>query len=181
MPSRGQPTCPFVFFERDLLAEIAYTPPTPDRSMLVRLDRLSLSPEQVERPIPSLSEKQFIAAKVKRSADEERLERELFWYRQELLRRIRLVWNKVCLPSITRVLLFRGLIRYRCRSEACGRERSDYKRSNLSRLLWTSYVRIRCKSICGYPARAQPWDIATVAARRRTPLLRTTFLRSKPE
>ncbi|KWU44001.1 hypothetical protein RHOSPDRAFT_34430 [Rhodotorula sp. JG-1b] len=63
--------------------------------MLVRLDRLCLSPEQVERPIPSLSEKQFIAAKVKRSAEEERLERELFWYRQELLQRIRLVWNEV--------------------------------------------------------------------------------------
>lgn len=64
--------------------------------MLVRLDRLSLSPGQVERPTPSLSEKQFIASKVKRSAEEERLERELFWYRQELLQRIRLVWNEVC-------------------------------------------------------------------------------------
>ncbi|GAA5873361.1 hypothetical protein JCM3774_000758, partial [Rhodotorula dairenensis] len=63
--------------------------------MLVRLDRLSLSAEPVSRPIPSLSRRQFIAAKVKRTADEERLERELFWYRHELLRRIKLVWNEV--------------------------------------------------------------------------------------
>ncbi|GAA5987807.1 hypothetical protein JCM10908_007223 [Rhodotorula pacifica] len=63
--------------------------------MLVRLDRLHLTSEQLARPIPSLSERQFIAAKVKRSEDEERLERELFWYRQELLRRIKLLWNEV--------------------------------------------------------------------------------------
>lgn len=77
-------------------AKLADPRSVPNRSMLVRLDRLCLSPEQVERPIPSLSEKQFIAAKVKRSAEEERLERERFWYRQELLQRIRLVWNEVC-------------------------------------------------------------------------------------
>jgi len=63
--------------------------------MLVRLDRLALTTEQLEQPIPALSERQFVVAKVKRSPEEARLERELFWYREELLRRVKLSWNEV--------------------------------------------------------------------------------------
>ncbi|BGO92090.1 hypothetical protein NBRC10512_000821 [Rhodotorula toruloides] len=63
--------------------------------MLVRLDRVELTEEQLQRPIPSLTERQFVVAKVKRSTDEERLERALFWYREELLRRVQLRWNEV--------------------------------------------------------------------------------------
>jgi len=63
--------------------------------MLVRLDRLSLSHEELDRPIPTLSERQFVVAKVKRTKEEERLERELFWYREELLSRIEMSWNEV--------------------------------------------------------------------------------------
>lgn len=63
--------------------------------MLVRLDRLSLSHEELDRPIPTLSERQFVVAKVRRTKEEERLERELFWYREELLSRIELSWNEV--------------------------------------------------------------------------------------
>lgn len=63
--------------------------------MLVRLDRIELTDDQLDRPIPSLAERQFVVAKVKRSADEERLERALFWYREELLRRVQLRWSEV--------------------------------------------------------------------------------------
>ncbi|GAA6025577.1 hypothetical protein JCM11491_005997 [Sporobolomyces phaffii] len=63
--------------------------------MLVRLDRLSLTHEELDRPIPVLSERQFIVAKVKRSREEERAEREMFWYRQELFSRVDLRWNEV--------------------------------------------------------------------------------------
>ena len=63
--------------------------------MLVRLDRISLSHEELDRPIPTLSERQFVVAKVKRTKEAERLERELFWYREELLSRIELSWNEV--------------------------------------------------------------------------------------
>ncbi|GAA5898275.1 TRAPPII-specific subunit TRS120 [Sporobolomyces salmoneus] len=63
--------------------------------MLVRLDRLSLTHEELDRPIPVLAERQFVVAKVKRSKEEERAERELFWYREELLSRIELSWNEV--------------------------------------------------------------------------------------
>lgn len=63
--------------------------------MLVRLDRLGLSHEELDRPIPVLAERQFVVAKVKRSQEEERTERELFWYREELLSRVQLTWNEV--------------------------------------------------------------------------------------
>ncbi|GAA5864034.1 hypothetical protein JCM1840_000679 [Sporobolomyces johnsonii] len=64
--------------------------------MLVRLDRITLTAEQLARPIPSLSsERQFVVAKVQRSKEAERLERELFWYREELLQRVQLSWNEV--------------------------------------------------------------------------------------
>ncbi|GAA5876487.1 hypothetical protein JCM16303_003552 [Sporobolomyces ruberrimus] len=63
--------------------------------MLVRLDRLSLTHEEVDRPIPVLAERQFVVAKVKRSKEEEREERELFWYREDLLSLVELSWNEV--------------------------------------------------------------------------------------
>ncbi|GAA5969112.1 hypothetical protein JCM3765_002183 [Sporobolomyces pararoseus] len=63
--------------------------------MLARLDRLSLTHEEIDRPIPVLAERQFVVAKVKRTKEEERAERELFWYREELLSRLDLSWNEV--------------------------------------------------------------------------------------
>ncbi|BGP16900.1 hypothetical protein JCM10213v2_004908 [Rhodosporidiobolus nylandii] len=63
--------------------------------MLVRLDRFNLGPEQLLKPIPSISERQFVVAKVQRSEEEERLERELFWYREELLKRVQLTWSEI--------------------------------------------------------------------------------------
>ncbi|BGP40785.1 hypothetical protein JCM10449v2_004750 [Rhodotorula kratochvilovae] len=63
--------------------------------MLVRLDRIALTAEQLAQPIPALTERQFVVAKVKRSEEEARFERELFWYREELFRRVALTWNEV--------------------------------------------------------------------------------------
>lgn len=66
--------------------------------MLVRLNRIDLDSEALAKPIPALTERQFVVAKFKRSSEEERLERELFWYREELLRRIKLTWSEVRFP-----------------------------------------------------------------------------------
>ncbi|GAA5872900.1 hypothetical protein JCM8547_003260 [Rhodosporidiobolus lusitaniae] len=63
--------------------------------MLVRLNRIDLDAEQLWKPIPSFTERQFVVAKVKRSSEDERLERELFWYREELLRRVKLTWSEI--------------------------------------------------------------------------------------
>lgn len=54
-----------------------------------------LAEDIVSQPIPSLSQRQFILAKVKHSADEDKLNRELFWYREELLKKIHVSWNEV--------------------------------------------------------------------------------------
>lgn len=67
--------------------------------MLVPVDRIRLSREDVERPIPSLSERQFVVAKVKQSEGEERRVRELFWYREALVKRIQAHWNEVRLSG----------------------------------------------------------------------------------
>lgn len=69
--------------------------------MLARIDRLSLTHEELDRPIPVLAERQFVVAKVKRTKEEERAERELFWYREELLSRLDLSWNEVSFDRIT--------------------------------------------------------------------------------
>ncbi|GAA6060047.1 hypothetical protein JCM10212_001044 [Sporobolomyces blumeae] len=61
--------------------------------MLVRLDRISMDADS--RPIPALSERQFVVAKVPKTKEEERLERELFWYREELLQRISMTWREI--------------------------------------------------------------------------------------
>lgn len=63
--------------------------------MLLRLDRIVIPPEQLAQPIPSLSDRQFVVAKVQQSVEEERISRELFWYREELLQRIQASWNEV--------------------------------------------------------------------------------------
>lgn len=63
--------------------------------MLVQLERIVIPAEKLALPIPSLSKRQFIVAKVKRTLAEERLSRELFWYREELLNRIQASWNEV--------------------------------------------------------------------------------------
>lgn len=63
--------------------------------MLLRLARLHLSPEQLAKPIPSLTQRQFIVSKKNESASDERMKREMFWYREELLKRISASWNEV--------------------------------------------------------------------------------------
>jgi trafficking protein particle complex subunit 9 len=63
--------------------------------MLLRLDRIVIPAEQLAKPIPSLSARQFVVSKVQQSAEDERLTRELFWYREELLRRMQATWNEV--------------------------------------------------------------------------------------
>ncbi|SCZ89502.1 BZ3500_MvSof-1268-A1-R1_Chr9g10432 [Microbotryum saponariae] len=63
--------------------------------MLARIDRINIPAEEAERPIPALSERQFVLSKHQVSAAEQRSTRELFWFREELLRRIRATWNEV--------------------------------------------------------------------------------------
>lgn len=64
--------------------------------MLLRLDQIRLSPEALLKPIPSLTERQFVVSKTRQSSSDEQASRELFWYREELMQRIQARWNEVC-------------------------------------------------------------------------------------
>ena len=59
-------------------------------NLLLPVTRLALAPEHVARPIPSLSNKQFVLGKDKTSA----LEKEMFWYREALLSNLQLTWRE---------------------------------------------------------------------------------------
>lgn len=86
--------------------------------MLLRLERISLPLEHLERPIPSLSDRQFVVSKTQHSADDQRTTRELFWYRQELQKRVKATWNEVrcrgklvCLRLLTQIVAQVGSLR----------------------------------------------------------------------
>ncbi|PWZ02496.1 hypothetical protein BCV70DRAFT_182633 [Testicularia cyperi] len=65
------------------------------------LPRLTLTEEELSRPIPSLSQqRQFIVSRVTYSEQEERLIRRRFWYRHNLLARFNAVWRSVSPSSL---------------------------------------------------------------------------------
>jgi hypothetical protein len=56
---------------------------------------LSLPKDVLDKPIPSLTERQYVVDKNKRSAHQVKAERELFWYREGLLKRVTATWVEV--------------------------------------------------------------------------------------
>lgn len=63
--------------------------------MVLPVKKFRLSDGQVAKPIPTLSDRQFVVTKSGLSSTEERLQRELFWYREELFKYIRCTWKEV--------------------------------------------------------------------------------------
>ncbi|KAF8968005.1 hypothetical protein BGZ46_010939 [Entomortierella lignicola] len=62
--------------------------------IILPVRRMVLSTEQLSTPIPTLSNKQFVVARgAALSADELALERSLFWFREELLKRVVARWS----------------------------------------------------------------------------------------
>jgi len=62
--------------------------------IILPVRRMVLSTEQLSRPIPTLSNKQFVVARgAALSAEEQALERALFWFREELLKRVVARWT----------------------------------------------------------------------------------------
>ena len=64
------------------------------RRILLPIRKIRLPEEQVSRPIPTLSDRQFIVAKSNLSDEEEKTQRELFWYREELFKCVRGHWKE---------------------------------------------------------------------------------------
>ncbi|KAI0720991.1 TRAPP II complex [Cerioporus squamosus] len=69
-------------------------PPGSTSRILLPIKKISLPEEHVSRPIPMLSDRQYVVSSSKLSAEEERSQRELFWYREELFKVVHGRWRE---------------------------------------------------------------------------------------
>ena len=67
--------------------------------MVLPLKKFQVSEEVTSQAIPMLSDRQFVVEKTKLSSEEDKLQRELFWYREELFKSVRGHWREVGLPA----------------------------------------------------------------------------------
>ncbi|KAJ7709879.1 TRAPP II complex [Mycena rosella] len=62
--------------------------------MVIPIKKFILSEAHISQPIPTLSDRQFVVTKSKLSKTQERAQRELFWYREELFKTLRGRWRE---------------------------------------------------------------------------------------
>ncbi|KAF7294900.1 hypothetical protein MIND_01027900 [Mycena indigotica] len=62
--------------------------------MVIPIKKFILSEDHISQPIPTLSDRQFVVNKSKLSKEQERAQRELFWYREELFKCIHGRWRE---------------------------------------------------------------------------------------
>lgn len=63
--------------------------------LLIPLKRFFLSEYETQKAIPILSDRQFVVSKDNLTAQEVHRQKELFWYREELFKRVRGRWKEV--------------------------------------------------------------------------------------
>lgn len=59
------------------------------------MPRLSLPNEELTKPVPSLLDRQYVVEKSKKSPEQARMDKELFWYRDTLLSSLQATWVEV--------------------------------------------------------------------------------------
>jgi hypothetical protein len=69
-------------------------PPGSMSRIMLPVKKFRLLDDQVSQPIPTLSDRQFVVGKSKLSIEEEQAQRELFWYREELLKIVSARWKE---------------------------------------------------------------------------------------
>ncbi|KAG1756741.1 TRAPP II complex [Suillus paluster] len=69
-------------------------PPGSMSRIMLPVKKFRLSDDQISQPIPTLSDRQFVVGKSRLSIEEEQAQRELFWYREELLKIISARWKE---------------------------------------------------------------------------------------
>ncbi|KAJ4469401.1 transport protein Trs120 or TRAPPC9 TRAPP II complex subunit-domain-containing protein [Lentinula edodes] len=69
-------------------------PPGSTSRLVIPLKKFLLGNEHISRPIPTLSDRQFVVDKTKLSDAEQKMQRELFWYREELFKSLRCQWRE---------------------------------------------------------------------------------------
>ncbi|KZT42062.1 hypothetical protein SISSUDRAFT_980977 [Sistotremastrum suecicum HHB10207 ss-3] len=68
--------------------------PGATRRLVIPLLRLSLPSHEISKPIPSLLERQFVVTRSDLTAEQETLQRELFWHREALLKCLKAHWRE---------------------------------------------------------------------------------------
>ena len=63
--------------------------------LIIPIKRIVLDEDIVRKPIPTLSERQFVVTSSNLSTVEEKAQRELFWYREELFKSVSARWHEV--------------------------------------------------------------------------------------
>ncbi|WWC88812.1 uncharacterized protein L201_003725 [Kwoniella dendrophila CBS 6074] len=69
-------------------------PPGATERMILPLPRRIISKDILSKPIPTLSERQYIVDKQKKSTSRLNREKELFWYREEILNLVKATWTE---------------------------------------------------------------------------------------
>ena len=67
---------------------------------MIPLPRCLIQPADLDRPIPTLSERQYVVQKAKRTPAEEKRYREAFWYREQLLLALNATWVEVSTVTV---------------------------------------------------------------------------------
>lgn len=63
--------------------------------ILLPVKKFGLADDDIQMPIPMLSDRQFVVSKSGLTAEQERMQRELFWYREALFKYVRGRWKEV--------------------------------------------------------------------------------------
>lgn len=70
--------------------------------LILPIPRVHIPAEQLAQPIPSLTDRQYVVDKSRKSAEQLKVERELFWYRDILLKSLHATWIEVSPVSTAR-------------------------------------------------------------------------------
>ncbi|KAJ3920291.1 transport protein Trs120 or TRAPPC9 TRAPP II complex subunit-domain-containing protein [Lentinula edodes] len=76
------------------VGQSVYAKPNALCRLVIPLKKFLLGDEHISRPIPTLSDRQFVVDKTKLSDAEQKMQRELFWYREELFKSLRCRWRE---------------------------------------------------------------------------------------
>ena len=80
--------CTFFLLFHDCVIEILLR-------FVIPIRKIVLDEETLSKPIPTLSDRQFVVAHSDLSHQEQRAQRELFWYREELFKCVKGRWHEV--------------------------------------------------------------------------------------
>ncbi|KAK4685431.1 trafficking protein particle complex subunit 9, partial [Tremellales sp. Uapishka_1] len=82
------------FTRQDDISTTRLVPPGATERLLLPLPRPFLSTEDISKPIPSLSDRQYVVEKLKKTSSEAFAAKSLFWYREELFKLVSATWRE---------------------------------------------------------------------------------------